>query len=370
MTSRRERGSRVYNNFYNGNESAVSDNEYQMRLRLIDIEKHIRKIFNNSRLELFKIPETRLPDKDKIVYRIYNESSDKYIFLSVHLIKNSGMDTDRKRIQIYSDYFGIIKNGNQRKENESYFFLGLYPIGSNGECVYVLLENDGCSLNPQVVYSSLWIDFNALKSTVINGIYFGVNKRNGNKYVSFRENYKDYVIDALEHDDYSTIVGNSNSIHILNENGSESTNQDIYVDEYIPSRDAVVTVEGKAKIKKNSALREIAFIEAHYKCALCGKENTFITNNEKMYFEAHHLIPCNINIQREFAKKLDHTLNLFCLCPECHRKIHLIKSDNVGSLLEKLYQERKTSLEEVYNLDLSHLINIYQGIDRRDEDNM
>ena len=71
-------------------------------------------------------------------------------------------------------------------------------------------------------------------------------------------------------------------------------------------------------------------MDAHYTCALCGKEHTFITNNSKMYFEAHHLIPCNITVQRNFTKKLDHTLNLYCLCPECHRKIHLINNGELS----------------------------------------
>ena len=30
------------------------------------------------------------------------------------------------------------------------------------------------------------------------------------------------ILDAIEHDDYSSIVKNSNDLHILNENGSES----------------------------------------------------------------------------------------------------------------------------------------------------
>ena len=111
-------------------------------------------------------------------------------------------------------------------------------------------------------------------------------------------------------------------------------------------------------------------MEAQYTCALCGKTHTFITNNDRMYFEAHHLIPCNINVQRQFVKKLDHNLNLYCLCPECHRKIHLINNGEIGELLEKLFNERAFSLKETYNLNLQKLISIYSGIDRQNEELM
>lgn len=368
MSPRAERGSRKYLNFYNGVESIDTDREYQARLSKINMDNQIRKLFKGSNLRIRKINSTLTSSSD--VYEIYNETNDKYTYISAYLIKNSGQETSRKRIQISRNYYGLIGKNENRAENKTYFFLGFYPISSNGDCVYVLLDNDGFSLNPQNSYSSLWIDFEALKSTALNGIYFGINKRNANKYVSFKEEYKKLILDAIEHDDYSSIIKNNGDIHILDDNGSESDDKDIYVEDYIPSRDAVVTLDGKAKVKKNTALREVAFMKAHYTCALCGKEHTFITNNDKMYFEAHHLIPCNINIQKHFAKKLDHTVNLFCLCPECHRKIHLINNGEITNLLEKLFLERERLLEEIYNLDLNHLIDIYTHIDRRNEEEM
>lgn len=367
MAPRAERGTREYLNFYNNREEVISDNEYQRRLEQIDIDTKVKELFHNSNLKLRKINSNNSSSKN--VYEIYNENLDKYLYICVHLVKNSGLDIPRKRIQIFANYFGLIRDGH-RQENKSYFFMGLYPIDSEGNVVYVLLDNDGYSLNPKQSYSSLWIDFEALKATAINGYYFGINKRNANKYFSFKINYKDIAIDAIEHDDYSSIVRNENDLHILDDNGAESDEESVFVDDYVPSRDAVVTLDGKAKIKKNSALREVAFMQAHYTCALCGKEHTFITNNEKMYFEAHHLIPCNINIQRNFVKKLDHTVNLFCLCPECHRKIHLINNDEMYGLLEKLFKEREELLEEIYNINLNNLVEIYTRIDRRDEQNM
>lgn len=197
-----------------------------------------------------------------------------------------------------------------------------------------------------------------------------MNKRNNNKYVCFTKKYIKYIYDIFVRDDFSNIIANNNDIHFIDDSGDLVVDNTIYVENYIPSRDAVATLDGKAKIRKNSALREIAFMDANYTCELCSKRTTFLTNNGKMYFEAHHLIPCNIRIQTSFEKKLDHQVNLYCLCPECHRKIHLIRIEEMDPLLEKLYKSRMLVLKNIYNLDLVQLLDIYKGVDRSDEENM
>ena len=365
--TRVKKGSKVYLNFYNGIEKVVTDDVYQSRFSNLDFDKEIRKIFEGTNFKATKIHFHN--SSSEHVYKLETKTG-KIIYICSYILKNSGQDTSRKRLQIYPNYYGFIKNNVHRNEDEIYFFLGLYPINSNGDFVYVLLDNDGVSLNPLESYSSLWVDYEAIKATIINGFYFGINKNNANKYFCFRKDYKNIIISSIEDDDYSSIIKNKSDIHFIDKSNKETTNTEVYIDDYVPSRDAVVTIEGKAKIKKNSALREIVFLESEYKCDLCGKENTFITNNDKMYFEAHHLIPCNINVQKKFKKKLDHVLNMFCLCPECHRKIHLIKSSNMSCLLEALFVKRKTSLSKEYNLDLVNLIEIYNKIDRKDEENM
>lgn len=365
--SRAKRGTKTYLNYYNGVEKIVSDNEYQSRFSITNIDNEVKKIFNNSSLNINRVHLHN--SSSDFVYKI-SINYDKIIYLCVYFFKNSGQATSRKRLQIYPNYFGFINDSKSRKENEDYFYLGLYPINNEGEFIYVLLDNDGVSLNPQVSYSSLWVDYEALKATILNGFYFGINKNNANKYFCFRNDYKQIVIDAIKNEDYSSIIKNHKDFHFVDKDNKEIDESEIYVDDYNPARDAVVTIDGKAKIKKNAALREIAFFDANYTCDLCDKNTTFITNSDKMYFEAHHLIPCNINIQKKFKKKLDHALNLFCLCPECHRKIHLIKNSEVEELLKKLFIKRKNHLNKEYNIELNGLLDIYKGIDRKDEENM
>ena len=52
------------------------------------------------------------------------------------------------------------------------------------------------------------------------------------------------------------------------------------------------------------------------------------------------------------------------------RKIHLINNGEITELVKKLFEERERLLEDIYDLDLNGLIDIYKHIDRRDEENM
>lgn len=94
------------------------------------------------------------------------------------------------------------------------------------------------------------------------------------------------------------------------------------------------------------------------KCECCGEE-TFITSAGEPYIEFHHLIPFNI------AYGPDHYLNLFALCPSCHRKIHFMrivdKKNKYAELsdhnyfhicfTERLRELRKQNLLRSYHLE-------------------
>lgn len=93
------------------------------------------------------------------------------------------------------------------------------------------------------------------------------------------------------------------------------------------------------------------------KCECCGEE-TFITNAGEPYVEFHHLIPFNI------AYGPDHYLNLFALCPNCHRKIHFLSTDDKREKYEELssnnymhlcFAERLRELREQNLLRSYHL---------------
>ncbi|WP_415397609.1 HNH endonuclease [Sulfurimonas sp. CS5] len=67
------------------------------------------------------------------------------------------------------------------------------------------------------------------------------------------------------------------------------------------------------------------------KCDCC-QDTTFVTRNGIAYLEFHHLIPFN----QELGP--DHYMNLFGICPACHRKLHFIENNKKEDLYTSLSQ--------------------------------
>jgi hypothetical protein len=81
-------------------------------------------------------------------------------------------------------------------------------------------------------------------------------------------------------------------------------------------------------------------------CECCGT-TSFITVNDETYLEYHHLIPFS-NYDGP-----DHFLNIYALCPSCHRKLHFIqlsqKRDLYGQLSSNNYIH-KTIVQRLQDL--------------------
>lgn len=93
------------------------------------------------------------------------------------------------------------------------------------------------------------------------------------------------------------------------------------------------------------------------KCDCC-EETTFITTKGYPYIEFHHLIP----FSTDFGP--DHYLNLFGLCPSCHRKMHFMESQGKKtlysdlSLNNNLRQNFKTRVNELLSQGILEAIHL------------
>lgn len=92
------------------------------------------------------------------------------------------------------------------------------------------------------------------------------------------------------------------------------------------------------------------------KCECCGK-TTFLTLRDEAYLEYHHLLPFNI------VDGPDHYINIYGICPDCHRRIHYGKEE----LKEEIYKHfdennhlNKTILERFKFLYDKNLLKSYQ----------
>lgn len=158
----------------------------------------------------------------------------------------------------------------------------------------------------------------------INEKFSNLLRKIGLKTTAVRKSKLQSVMLALINEDYGEFVIEqyATETQVLARYREENT-EDLkkrIID--ISSEAATVITEGRTR---NANL--ISLLKSYYmarfiendmlKCECCSKE-TFITNAGEPYVEFHHLIPFNI------AEGPDHYLNLFALCPNCHRKIHFL----------------------------------------------
>jgi len=86
-----------------------------------------------------------------------------------------------------------------------------------------------------------------------------------------------------------------------------------------------------------------ALWNANFKCEINSDHITFINKKtQKQYMEAHHLI--QMNKQWAFEFDIDVPENILCLCPTCHRKIHLAEDDQKREILQQAFNIKKDAL--------------------------
>jgi 5-methylcytosine-specific restriction protein A len=86
-----------------------------------------------------------------------------------------------------------------------------------------------------------------------------------------------------------------------------------------------------------------ALWNANFKCEIDSNHITFINKKtHKQYMEPHHLIP--MNTQWAFEFDIDVPENILCLCPTCHRKIHLAEDEQKREILLHAFNMRKDAL--------------------------
>ncbi|TSD03405.1 MAG: hypothetical protein Athens071416_86 [Parcubacteria group bacterium Athens0714_16] len=107
-------------------------------------------------------------------------------------------------------------------------------------------------------------------------------------------------------------------------------------------------------------MKEFSKKNSNYLCEYNNAHMTFNSkSNNKNYVEAHHLIP--FSERKRFDVSIDITENIICLCPNCHRKIHLAVDTERKDFIKNLFENRKKHLEKVGIIfDLEKLFKWYK----------
>lgn len=110
--------------------------------------------------------------------------------------------------------------------------------------------------------------------------------------------------------------------------------------------------------KRSLEQKSKAIKRAEGKCEFNENHKSFKTLEQFNFLEAHHLIP--MEVYDSFKRDIDHFENIFCLCPNCHRMIHLAERNAKKEIITALFEKRKGKLTEYYGIDLSILMRLYE----------
>ena len=91
---------------------------------------------------------------------------------------------------------------------------------------------------------------------------------------------------------------------------------------------------------RDEYLKEAVKRIADGKCQLCGKDAPFIDNNGEPYLEEHH-------VKRLADGGSDTIDNVVAICPNCHRKIHILNDSTDTIILEGIAEHNVEALKRL-----------------------
>ena len=89
----------------------------------------------------------------------------------------------------------------------------------------------------------------------------------------------------------------------------------------------ITGLKNREAIIKDIKYSKYVLKDANYFCQIDNSHLTFLTKYGVQYMEGHHLIPCTVinakHFSEKFNKNIDCIENIVCICPNCHRAVHL-----------------------------------------------
>jgi len=143
----------------------------------------------------------------------------------------------------------------------------------------------------------------------------------------------------------------------------EEYQSQIYPVDHIPNIPPSIRNESAERktssIQRSRSPKEgaVALTRAGFKCEADSSHETFKTELGLWYMEKHHLIP--MEAEKLYEKNIDHSYNIYSLCPNCHRKIHHGSSHEKKEIIEYLFRQRRKQYLETYEVDLERIMTHY-----------
>jgi len=312
-----------YLNIVNEELVEITDSEYQQFLTPLSLKINLLiEIFKGFKLDIIK----KIPKSN--VYFINFLKNDQIFRFYVSYLKNSGTKgNNNKRLQIPKNIPNFDSKG-------GYYCLGIYPTGKSKH-IFLLSDITSHAQRSKsfTSYSSFWSHF---KDILV-----------ANKTGKFQN-----VVNEIHHhfyfNDANLDYGYESLLKLIN---GQIENQNKFEKDFFKLKlfDASkVNILDTNKLERDNLFRVYVLNRDGYSCKLCKTSATFKDRLNKEYFEAHHIIPYNLNSQEHYKISLDHPDNMVTLCPTCHRQIHNSNKAETVLLLKKLINSNSSFINSFF----------------------
>lgn len=217
-----------------------------------------------------------------------------------------------------------------------------------------IVNNEDFEINDDIKYEWYKYIINYDRNLYINLIYISIalKERNFDYSITVNTLYEYYDIYkfiltsfGIKKKEFKNIIIDiqlklhENQFYVMKEDGEYvSLEPEIFIEEIAENNLRELSLRCVEENNINTSLSRkrnftlISLIRSYYinnysdnvskliKCDCC-ESNTFIKDDKYPYLEFHHLIP----FSSDFGP--DHYLNLFGICPNCHRKLHYINKE-------------------------------------------
>ena len=242
-------------------------------------------------------------------------------FISIDIADKNKPNIVRKKLNKFNDLLGLNFNYNPRilqknsdRKNDQFRINLNYYIGKYG------------FLNP----------FKIEYYKKVNKNY----KENSNKFIFIDEKYSKIILKKINNSSKNLKI---NDLHQkLNEEKISNEEKEKIINIYRKENNLFFDTDDEI-LYSNQNIKNSAKIQANYSCFFENHKTFEAKSNNKNYVEAHHLIP--FSKRNKFDTSIDIEENIICLCPNCHRKIHLGINRDIEKMLKILLDKRKVDLK-------------------------
>lgn len=259
----------------------------------------------------------------------YNTREKDYLLFADHLRKMTGNERTNASVKVrFSNYIHIDPERNDGLE------------GGTQKCQPIWDECINFDRTPKDSFIKLFMDFIELYGN------------NCDIYDSFIRNYSQFKTLTNEQDVECNNEYSFEEVHYIKENDeiikrikSKKINFHNLYNEYSVKDNYINMIKRKRSPDVAAYTRQ----RANGVCDLCGQNAPFIDKNGIPYLESHHLITLS-------EGGPDVIFNTVALCPNCHRKIHMLAShDDKMFLKDILYkylldENERRIIEKFYEL--------------------